>query len=170
MILTLKTIILFLHKPIKLTIYFPVKCGCRKISSSADMVETVTSDYMSHDCDPELEDSKPIFLQDTLTYDDASPYQVWLQKAQQLRRYCPDESSLKTWTFPVTLTRTIKEQFNLFTRQFSLWWCAIKPSLTAKWSAVQKTYQKIIFWLFDPSLQPWPWRQQTNLFGRQSGT
>ena len=51
------------------------------------MVETVISDQMSPHCDPELEDSKSIFLHDTLAHDVASPDQVWLQKVQQLRRY-----------------------------------------------------------------------------------
>ena len=27
--------------------YYPIKCGCKKISSSVDVVETVTSDYIS---------------------------------------------------------------------------------------------------------------------------
>ena len=45
--------------------YHPIKCGCKKISSSAGMVETVTFDYMSPHRNPELEDSKPIFLLDT---------------------------------------------------------------------------------------------------------
>ena len=63
--------------------YHPIKFGCKKINSSADMVATVISDYMSPHCDLELEDSKPIFLHDTLAHDDASPYQVWLQKVEQ---------------------------------------------------------------------------------------
>ena len=44
------------------------------------MVETVIFDQMSPHSDPELEDSKPIFLQDTLAHDVATPHQVWLQK------------------------------------------------------------------------------------------
>ena len=75
--------------------YHPIKCGCEKISSSADVVETVILDYMTPHYYPELEDSKPIFLHDTLAHDDASPYQIWLQKIQQLRRHCPDEHSLE---------------------------------------------------------------------------
>ena len=55
----------------------PSKFGCEKINSSADMVETVTFDQMSLYCDPELEDSKPIFLTDNLAHNDASPYRVW---------------------------------------------------------------------------------------------
>ena len=39
--------------------YHPIKFGCKKISISVDMVETVISDYMSPHCDPEFEDSKP---------------------------------------------------------------------------------------------------------------
>ena len=49
------------------------------------MVETVIFDQMSSNCDPELEDSKPIFLHDTVAHDVALPYQVWLQKVQQLK-------------------------------------------------------------------------------------
>ena len=51
----------------------PIKFGCKKISSSVDMVETVILDYISPHFDPELEDSNPIFLHDTLAPDVASP-------------------------------------------------------------------------------------------------
>ena len=62
--------------------HHPIKCSCKKISSSVDVVvvETLILDYMSPHYDPELEDSKPDFVHDTLAHDDASPYQVWLQK------------------------------------------------------------------------------------------
>ena len=59
-------------------IYHPPKFGCKKISNSVDIEETVIADYMSPQCDLELEDSKPTFLHDTLAHV-ASPYQVWLQ-------------------------------------------------------------------------------------------
>ena len=75
--------------------YHQIKFGCKKINSSADIVETVISDQMSPHCDPELEESKPIFLYDTLAHDFASSYQVWLQKVQQLRRHCLDEHLLE---------------------------------------------------------------------------
>ena len=78
-----------------MVMYHPIKFGCKNISSLADMVETVISDKMSPRCDPELEDSKPIFLHDNLAHDAASPYQVWLQEVQQLRRYHSDEHSLE---------------------------------------------------------------------------
>ena len=74
---------------------YPIKCGFRMIRSSADMVETVISDHMSPHYDPELENSKPIFLHNTLAHDDASPHQVQLQKVKQLWRYCPNEHSLE---------------------------------------------------------------------------
>ena len=73
----------------------PSKFGCKQISSSADMVQTVIFDQMSLHCDPELEDRKPIFLHDTLAYNVASPYQVWLQKVWQQRRYHSNEQSLE---------------------------------------------------------------------------
>ena len=60
--------------------YHPIKFACKKISSAADMVEAGILDQMSPHCDPKLDDSKPIFLHDTLAHDVASPYQVWLQK------------------------------------------------------------------------------------------
>ena len=60
--------------------YHPIKLGCKMISSSADIVETVASDLMSPHCDPELEDNKPIFLHDILANDDASPYQFPLEE------------------------------------------------------------------------------------------
>ena len=68
----------------------PVEFHSKKICSSVDLVETVTFD-VSPDCD--LEDSKPIFLHDTVAHDNPSPYQAWLQKVQQRRRYHPDEQS-----------------------------------------------------------------------------
>ena len=75
--------------------YHPIKFGCKKISSTVDMVRTVISDYLSPHCDLDHEDSEPIFLQDTLAHDEASSYQVWLQKVQQLSRYCSDEDSME---------------------------------------------------------------------------
>ena len=76
--------------------YHPIKFGCKKISTSADMVATVTSDQMSPHCDPELEDSKPIFLRDTLAHDVASPYQVWIQNIQIQRwRFRSDDHLLE---------------------------------------------------------------------------
>ena len=53
--------------------YHPIKFGCKKISSSADIVDTVIVIG-----DPELEDSKPIFLHDTLAHDAASPQSMMM--------------------------------------------------------------------------------------------
>ena len=92
----------------------------------------------------QIEDSRPIFLHDTLAHDVASPYQVWLQKVQQLRTHPQDEHSLEFWTFSVILTLTTTEQSNLFTRQSTSWWCAIKPSLLAKGSAGQILKRNIL--------------------------
>ena len=64
--------------------HHPIKTGCKKISKSVDVVETLIFDSMSAHCDPELKDRKPILLQDNLAQDVASPYQIWLQKVQQL--------------------------------------------------------------------------------------
>ena len=72
--------------------YQTIKFGGKRISSSVDIVETVIFDYMNPHCD--LQNSKPVFLHDTLAHDAASPYKVWVQKVQHLRRYRPDEHSL----------------------------------------------------------------------------
>ena len=101
----------------------PIKYGWKKIISSVDVVKTVISDYISPHCDPELEDSKPIFLHDTLAHNDASPNQVWLQNIQQLRRYHQDQNLLQFLTFSVTLTLTTTANSIFFTRQSSLWCC-----------------------------------------------
>ena len=86
--------------------YHPIKCSFKKISSSVDMAETVVLDYISPHYEPELEDSKPIFLHITLAHDNVSQYQVWLQKVQQLWRYCQDEQLLEFGILSVTLTLT----------------------------------------------------------------
>ena len=65
-------------------LYHPIKFGCKKISASEYMVETVIFDYTSPYCDFDIENGKTIFLHDTLAHDAASPYRVWLQKVQQL--------------------------------------------------------------------------------------
>ena len=39
--------------------HHPIKCCCKKISTSVNLAKSVISDYMSPNCDPELEDSKP---------------------------------------------------------------------------------------------------------------
>ena len=48
--------------------YLPIKFGCKKINSSVDMVEIVIFDSRNLNSDFELEDSKPIFLQDIGLY------------------------------------------------------------------------------------------------------
>ena len=64
--------------PSLVTKYFMVQ----KISSR----QTFT-DIFNLCCDLDLKHSNPIFAQDTLAYDAALSYQVWLQTDQQFRRY-----------------------------------------------------------------------------------
>ena len=63
------------------------------MSNLVDIEKLVISVYFNPHCDLDLENSKPIFSYDTLAHDAASPYQVWLQSVQQLRRYQPSEYS-----------------------------------------------------------------------------
>ena len=72
--------------------YHPIKFDRKEISSSIDMIGTVISDYMSPHCDLELEDSKPIFLQNTPAHDDTSPYQF---DHKRFSSYHPDEQLLE---------------------------------------------------------------------------
>ena len=82
---------------------------------------------------------------------------VWLHKVQQLSRYCPDAQSLEFWTSLVSLTLTTSEQFN-------------QTKFSSKRISSSEDIQKVIFWLYDPSVWPWPCRQKINLFRRQSGS
>ena len=58
--------------PELMMMYHPLKFDCKKIGSSVDMVETVTFDYISPHYDLDFEDSKPIFVHNTLAHDGAS--------------------------------------------------------------------------------------------------
>ena len=150
----------------------PTKFGCKKISSSINIYigNSHIFDYMSPHCDPELENSKSISLHSTLAHG-ASPYQVWLQKDQRLRRYRWVEQSLEFLTFPVTLTLTTTEQSNLFARQSSSWLGAIKPNyFSCERISNSENILKSHLWWHDPPLWPWSWRQQTNIFRRQFGS
>ena len=111
--MTLNTAIQFLHKTLWLMImYHQTKFLRKRISSSEDIVETVTSWSMSPCCDLDLEDSKPyepccdldledskpIFCMAIPAYDNVSPYQVWLQNSWRLRRSHVDKHIKIFWT------------------------------------------------------------------------
>ena len=52
---------------------------------------------MSPRCEPELEDSKPIFLQDTLAQDDASPYQLTTEEILMGQYSCKEKQKQKNF-------------------------------------------------------------------------
>ena len=120
MALTLKKTIQFLRKTLLLTIiYHPITTfGSKKISSSADMVETVISDYMSTHCDLDLKDSKPIFLHDTGPW-----WWITIPSLVTEGSAVEEKSSgwtfTKIWTFSVSLILTTIQQSNLLERLFS---------------------------------------------------
>ena len=119
---------------------------------------------MSPHYDLDLEDGKPMFLFETLAHDDTSPYQVWLQKVRQLRRCGQEENSIKFWTFAVTFTLSIAQQSNLFTRQASLWWCAINPKFGCKRISSSEGVAEshiLITWAFTVTLT---WRREKQPF------
>ena len=143
----------------------PTKFGCKKISSSINIYigNSHIFDYMCPHCDLELEDRKSSFFGD-----DGS---MMMHYHIKWRKYHWDEHSLEFWTFPVTLTLTITEESNLFTRQSSSWLGAIRPNcFSCKMSSSSGDVLESLLWWHDPSLWPWPWRQQTNIFGRQFGS
>ena len=86
-----------LHCGLELGNNNPIKYGWKKIISSVDVVKTVISDYISPHCDPELEDSKPIFLQDTLAQDDASPYQLTTEEILMGQYSCKEKQKQKNF-------------------------------------------------------------------------
>ena len=77
----------------------------------------------------DFDDNKAIFLQDAPAHDDASPYQVLLQKIQPVHRILPGQTLNKilklccVWPWP--------QQANIFTNT-GLWWCTIKSNDCAK--------------------------------------
>ena len=58
-------------------LYCKTKSGCKWTSS---IKKQSHFDYISPHCDLDVEDSEPIFLQDTSPDDNTPPYQVWLKK------------------------------------------------------------------------------------------
>ena len=52
------------------------KLGNKMFGGLEDIIWTNINILTFH-CDIDLEGSKPIFLEDNLAHDDASPYQVW---------------------------------------------------------------------------------------------
>ena len=134
-ILTLKRTIYFLHKALQLMMmYHPIKFGCKE-----------DQHFSRYGRNSHIWSNEPTLW----------PW-TWRQQTNLLAWHfgpwcCITIHSLVTegleaeeisfrWTFTGILnllTLTTTQQSNLFTRQFILWWCAIKPSLVAKGSAVQ---------------------------------
>ena len=116
-------------------VYHLIKFGCKKISSSVEMVETVIFDCVCPQCDW-------ICRQQTnLLAWHSGPWWCTTVPNLVIEGSAVEEiSSRWTLTGILTLTFTTTEKFNLFTRQSILWWCAIKPCLVVKGSADQKIY------------------------------
>ena len=125
-----------------------------------------TFDYISLNCDHDLEDSKRLllffvlFLHDTPAYD-VTPCQVWLQNVQQLRWYDPYKQLLFRW-FAVTLALKTGIQYIHWTLWF--WMIYHQNKFGCKRMSPKDTIETVTFWLYEPSLWPWPWRQHPNLF------
>ena len=134
-------------------------------------------------CDPDLEDSNPVFTHDTLAYNgvSVSPYWVWLHMGYSDfdLEDCNPVWLQKVQQFIKTPSKlTLIEMFNLgcdidlehSNPIFSLtllsyddlpsnWIWLEKPH----WFRTNKRYSRyivetVIFWLNKPTLWPWPWR------------
>ena len=79
--------------------YHQAEFGSQWIRSSKEVTETDMSPVIVA-----LKTATHFFPHDTMDYNDISPYQVWLWKAQWFRTYHPDKYWLKLWMFAVTLT------------------------------------------------------------------
>ena len=58
--------------------------------------------YTSFHCDPDLKDGNLIFWHETPAHDGTPAYQVWLQKAEQFRRYRPHKTQTDGHWFKYT--------------------------------------------------------------------
>ena len=90
-------ILFFPHKTLWLMMmYHQTKFGCKRISTSEDVIETVKqsySDYMNHAVTLTLKKKQKELISqyDTLFHDNKPPYQVCLHKVEQFKRYCLDK-------------------------------------------------------------------------------
>ena len=97
-----------------------------KSQTKLNTMNVAKADYViSPNCDLDLEDSQAISSHDTdLALGGTLPYQVWLQRAQLLRRHHQDKHQLIFWTFIVTLTfKTAVQSFDIFCRFFVSQFC-----------------------------------------------
>ena len=149
--LSLKMANQFLHIMLWFTrMHRCAKFGHKRISSS-DLFWFNISPH----CDCDLEDSKPVFWHYTHARDDASPYQVWLQKVQQSR-----------WTFTDIFYLRCKPIFSHDTLAHD------DASPCQVWlhmvQQVRDIVQTNIYWNVESSLPPLLWMLQFNLFTRHS--
>ena len=86
---------------------------------------------------------------------------VWLPRDQWYRGHKILKDCIKVWTFTVTLTTQNASVYDDV------------PSNQIIWSQKDQQFSRYgrnsHIWLYDPSLWPWTWRQQTNLLVWHSG-
>ena len=110
-------------------------------------------------CDLDLEDRNPFFAYDTLAYNDASPYWVWLQTVQ---RSISSKLTL-TETFNLGCDIDLEHSNPTFSLDTSLL-MMIYPQIEfgckrlTGLELIKDIEETVIFWLYKPTLWPWPWR------------
>ena len=118
--------------------YHKTRFGCKRITSSEDIMKRSYSDNMSSVTLTLNIAKQPFHI---VAEDDASPDQVWLQKVKWFRRYHPNKYSKKYWAFTVTLTMSIAKPF--FKK-------SVVKSQEASWTKfyVVNSFTCFFYWLF----------------------
>ena len=87
--MTLKTASHYFHWTLSfMVVYLKAVFGWAKKNNSSENILLLQASYLYYTnphCDLDLEDSNPMFTQDTPTHNHVPPLQVWLQKLQQFR-------------------------------------------------------------------------------------
>lgn len=112
--LTLNAAIKSFHETFRSMMMYPqTKFSCKRISTSG--YTDITFWLYQSSLWPCKWNSKEI-IYDTPSKGGISPCQVWLQKVQPFRRYCPEKCKLNFWTYAWPW-----QPSNYFTRNSSLW-------------------------------------------------
>ena len=159
---TLTTTVKFLNKTLQLMImYQPIKFDCKKVSSSADVVERARSDCMSPHWDFDLENNKPISSHDTDPFWCITIPRL-VTKGAAIQKTLSGQT-LRFWTFAVTSTskkanQTSKKANQTF--QMTLWLMMMHHHTNFD----NKMVQWFRYCLDKHSLTMWPWTrtQQSN--------
>ena len=135
----------------------PTKFGCKRVGNSEGTFDSHII-FLLHKphCDLDHEVGTKIFVRNSPAHDDASSYQVWSQRLHWFRWDRPDKHSLTFWIFAVTFDLQHTIQFSHKTLRLMVMYHQTQFGLE-KISSSEETVERVMFWLYKPSLWPWPW-------------